>query len=463
MLTTRNDSRSVRSGDHFIAVSDCVETRREHMADARARGALAISAEDVEADIFCGHARYAWARLHAAASGADAVKTPLIGITGTDGKTTCSFLLQHAMGQGAARIGTLGMDDGKRVIPSGLTTPAAEDVHDFITTLPANCPGVAIEISSHAAEQERLAGLQLSALIFTGLGHDHLDYHQTRERYLQAKLRAVRLLPAGSLCVINADDELAHLIRHAVLCVGGRCVSIGRTRGDIRLFQESSADTQGLSRWRLESTYADYPLHLPMIGYHNAWNAAASALALESLGIPLSSALALFSDAPIVPGRLEQCSTKPLCFVDYAHTAQALDTVQKALRQEFPNKKLITVFGCGGDRDHDKRAAMGTIAATAKSIIVCNDNPRSEDPMTIAREICGEHACAADAAGLDDEHRFLIELDREQAIRTAFALADEETVILVAGKGHETKQIIGQQAYDWDDRAFIRSLSEQCS
>lgn len=452
MRSMRRDSRQVQRGDHFIAVSDRADERARHIADARARGAAAVSAEDNHADIYCGHARYAWARLHAADSGADRIQVPLIGVTGTDGKTTCAAMLHHALGAHAARIGTLGFDYDQVHHDTALTTPAAEDIHNYLLQLDNDCPGVAMEISSHAAEQERLAGLQLKGLIFTGLGQDHLDYHQSRERYLQAKLKAVRLLPAGALCVVNADDELAHLVRHAVICVGARCVSIGRAQGDIRLFQE------GPDRWRLQSAYADYPLQLPMIGYHNAWNAAAAAVVLGAVDVPLSAALARLQDLPQVPGRLERCSDAPLCYVDYAHTPQALQTVQNALRQQYPDKKLITVFGCGGDRDHDKRAAMGTVAAAADMIIICNDNPRSEDPQSIAEMICGSHPLAASATELDASRRFLIQLDREQAIRTAFELADADSVILVAGKGHETQQTIADQCIDWDDRVFIRSL-----
>jgi UDP-N-acetylmuramoyl-L-alanyl-D-glutamate--2,6-diaminopimelate ligase len=237
--------------------------------------------------------------------------------------------------------------------------------------------------------------------------------------------------------------------------VGARCVSIGRAQGDIRLFQE------GPDRWRLQSAYADYPLQLPMIGYHNAWNAAASAVALGCLNVPLSTALALFKDLPQVPGRLECCSERPMCYVDYAHTPQALATVQTALRQQYPDKKLITVFGCGGDRDHGKRAAMGTVAAASDIVIVCNDNPRSEDPQLIADMICSGQRCAQNAQSLSEQQRFLVLLDREQAIRQAFQLADEHTVILVAGKGHETEQIIGAETHHWDDRAFIRGLGAQ--
>lgn len=457
MLATRRDSRSIQHGDHFVAVADSQDTRRQHIADARERGARLISAEDKMADIHCGHARYAFARLHAAASGADRLQTPLIGVTGTDGKTTCASFLQHLMGPGAARVGTLGFHDGVVETPNPLTTPSAESLHDFLLSLKTDCPGVAIEISSHGAEQERLAGLFLRALIVTGLGHDHLDYHKTRERYLHAKLKAVRLLPAGALCVINADDELAHIVKHAVSSVGGRCVSIGYTRGDIRLFQEETQD--GTQQWRLRSQYADYPLQLPMIGYHNAWNAAAAAVALGALELPLSPLLAACRDLPQVPGRLELCQQDPTIYVDYAHTPQALATAIHAIRQAHPGKKLITVFGCGGDRDHDKRAAMGTVATAADFSIICNDNPRSEDPLQIAQAICAGQHLASSIKELSSETPFFIELDREQAIRAAVSIANEDSVILVAGKGHEEYQVIGAQRLPWNDVKFIRHLN----
>ena len=459
MLATHRDSRCIQNGDHFIAVADRQDLRRQHMADARERGAQLIIAEDKTADVHCGHARYAFARLHAAASGVDRLQTPLIGVTGTDGKTTCASFIQALLGTGAARVGTLGFHDGKTETPSPLTTPSAEALHDFLCELDADCPGVAVEISSHGAGQERLAGLSLQALIVTGLGHDHLDYHKTRERYLHAKLKAVRLLPAGALCVINADDELAHIVKHAVSSVGGRCVSIGCTRGDIRLFQEGAQN--GVQQWRLRSQYADYPLQIPMIGYHNAWNAAAAAVALGALALPLSPLLAACRELPQVPGRLELCQDQPATYVDYAHTPQALATAIQALRQSHPGKKIINVFGCGGDRDHDKRAAMGTVAATADFSIICNDNPRSENPADIAHAICGSHAVADSIDQLHDDVKFHVQLDRGLAIKAAMELADADSVILVAGKGHEQYQIIGDQRLPWNDCEFIRGLAAQ--
>ncbi|NRA37930.1 MAG: UDP-N-acetylmuramoyl-L-alanyl-D-glutamate--2,6-diaminopimelate ligase [Planctomycetes bacterium] len=448
------DSRLIDAGDSFVAVCDNKTMRRQHIVDAQSRGAQRIIAEDADADVRCGHARYYLARLAARASGVDCSSLPIICVTGTDGKSTTAHCVQHCLGTGAARIGTLGMDNGQGTTVASLTTPAAHDIHTFIQTLPEDCPGLAMEVSSHGSDQQRIAGLKPQVVVWTGISRDHLDYHKDFSHYLHAKLELIRSLSAGALCVINADDEFAHVVEYTARCVGVQCVSIGCVQGDIRLFQE------GAQQWRVFSPYADMPLELPLMGKHNAWNALAAAVAVGALGIPLSTALLRLADVPLMPGRMELCSESPRCYVDYAHTAHALQTVLDACREACPKNKIHLIFGCGGDRDHGKRAAMGTVATSADFIYVTNDNPRSEDPQKIAQAICGTHACATSVDEFSAEKKFLIELDRAAAIESAITHAGPDDIVLIAGKGHECEQVIGDQHIQWHDAQFVRQLTD---
>ena len=312
----------------------------------------------------------------AAATGADRVTIPIIGITGTDGKTTTNWLAWQLIGKGAARVGTLGFHDGQEASPSRHTMPPADEMMPFIAGLPATCPGLVLELSSHGLDQHRLAGVSLQALAITNIGRDHLDYHGSFTHYVEAKLRAVELVKPGGLVVINADDDMAPRFAQAAEQRGCRVLAIGFMNGNVRLVREDEG-------WRLRSPYADHPLPVPMPGAMNAWNAAAAVFVSQEIGIPMSTACARLADAQPAPGRLQKIMAGPngpTAYVDFAHTPLALERVLAALRIEHRGQKLVVVIGCGGDRDQGKRPLMGSIAGQADVAIITDDNPRSENP-----------------------------------------------------------------------------------
>jgi UDP-N-acetylmuramoyl-L-alanyl-D-glutamate--2,6-diaminopimelate ligase len=436
------DSRSVRAGEVFIAQADGAE-QAAHRAEATARGAAAILAEPEVA-----HARYVFARASCAAHGLPR-GIPLLATTGTKGKSTVTHFAWAALGDGAARIGTIGWHDGVSERPNPQTTPPPDDLHRFLAGLPATCPGVALEASSHGLDQQRLAGLRLTALAVTGIGRDHLDYHGTQAAYVHAKLRAARLIAAGGLCVVNADDEHAELFAHAAQAAGARVVALAVGRGGHPRLPGCAAATafrHGPS-WLLDAPGAEVELPVRLPGGFNAWNAAAAVLLAEAAGVPIATAAHRLADAPTVPGRLELLASAPATYVDYAHTAESLGKAIAALREAHPGRRLAVVFGCGGDRDAGKRPLMGAAASTADAVVLTDDNPRSEDPAAIAAQIAAGCTVPAEVV-----HQ------RGAAIQRARELAGPDGVVLVAGKGHETEQKFADRVVRWDDRAFVRGL-----
>lgn len=481
------DSRHVRPGEVYVAMGPLAD-QPTHAREAIARGASAVLAEHgLELDapgsahavplLRTSHARWSFARASAAAHGLPRRILPLVGVTGTAGKSTTTHCAWWAMGEGAARVGTIGWHDGIRERANAQTTPPPEQLHDFLAGLPSTCAGVAMEVSSHAGDQHRLAGLQFAALAFTGLGHDHLDYHRTTGAYLTAKLRALRLLRTGGLCVINADAPDAHAVAHAANGADARVVMLGFKRGDSRLVRTTGG-------WRMRHEAVDYRVPVRLPGDFNAWNAAAGALLATATGVSLSGGLDRLASMPAVPGRLELLARHPDTYVDYAHTPDELKVMLTAVRKEFPGRRLVCVFGCGGDRDRSKRGPMGCAALIADQVVLTTDNSRSEDPKAIAEEVIKglppgtevywaqsddlasgrwleamRPAYAAGSNRVNETPRsVLVEIDRGTAIRLARALAGDDGVVVVAGKGHETDQLMGGVTLPWDDREFVKSL-----
>jgi len=459
------DSRALRPGEAFVAVVDDPAEMALHAAQARAAGATVVIAEDAgggtsaataAAQLSTPHARWSFARASAAAHGLDRAQPVLIGVTGSTGKSTTTHCAWWSLGPGAARVGTLGWHDGSSERPGKQTTPPPEEVHAFLSGLGPHCPGVAVEISSHAGDQHRLAGLELASMVFTGLGHDHLDYHRSIGAYLTAKLKIVRQLRAGARVVVNADDPRSGAVAHAGRGAGADVVGLGFQRGQAQIAGDAEHG------WRLLWEGIDHPLPVRLPGRFNAWNAAAGALAANAVGVPLATALARLADLPPVPGRLELLAHAPLTYVDYAHTPEALAVMLRALRQDFRGHRLVCVFGCGGDRDRSKRGPMGRAALTADVAVLTTDNSRSESPRAIAEDVVAGLppgiAVAWDGRPSANAH-LVVELDRAQAIRLARRLAGADGVVVVAGKGHETTQEIQGAVLPWDDRSFVASLA----
>jgi len=447
------DSRRVEPGAAFFACADDPTERAGHVAQALDRGArwvITPPGDRVEgaAQITCAAPRRLFARASAAAHGLVGAGPPLHAVTGTDGKTTVAELTRTALGPSAARIGTLGWHDGRREHEGTHTTPPPELIHAFLAGLGDGCSGVALEASSHAGAQGRLAGLELRSLVFTGLGGDHLDYHRDHERYLRAKLRLCDGLGPDSWCFINADGAHAAAFAErarARLARAERVVGIGFSRGRARLRRDGG-------RWYLAWDGGELKLPQPLPGDFNAWNAAAAFLVAHvAAGLPAREVLARLATCPGVPGRCELLARDPWTYVDYAHTPEALSRIVAVLRVEHPGARLVCVFGCGGNRDRGKRGPMGRAAAAADVAVLTTDNPRGEDPVAIAGDVL---------AGVDesDRARMRIEPDRGSAIDLAREEAGHEGVVVVCGKGHETHQEVGARRLRWSDRDHVRGL-----
>lgn len=461
------DSRTVCAGNMYVAMGP-VEEQAVHILEACARGASVIVTEhNVSAQtrtvpwFTVANSRAAFSRTSAVAHGLKHRCPKLFAAVGTAGKSTTVHCGWWSLGSGAARVGTIGWNDGITERPNPQTTPPPEQLHAFLAGLPVTCPGVMMEVSSHACDQRRCEGLRFTAIAFTGIGHDHLDYHGSHEAYVAAKLSVFRWLIPGGMVVINAEDPRYDVISAAARAAGGKVLGLGVCSGDALI----SPRDQG---WELSINGTSYPLPMLLPGAFNAWNAAAGALLAHAAGVPLTTALERLSSMPPVPGRLELLATQPDTYVDYAHTPDELEVMLTALRRHYPGRRIVCVFGCGGDRDVSKRGPMGRAALIADVVIVTTDNSRSEDPHAIARDIIAGLPTSvvvhwdAQTLPLDSVGRqVVVEHDRATAIGLARTLAGIDGIAVIAGKGHETEQIMQGRTISWDDRAFVRSLEKK--
>ena len=450
----RDDSRLVCPGDVFVAISGRRVDGHQHVTAALAAGAAALVLEKPQEApcpvALVADAREALAVMAGNAAGQPAKKLRLIGITGTNGKTTTAWLteaLLQAAGRRVALLGTVTNRINGCNEPAQLTTPAALELHAFFArALAAGCTDVVMEVSSHALEQRRVHGLQFHAAGFTNLTQDHLDFHGTMEAYAAAKARLFREhIGAKGIAVINVDGAGAPLMRAAVAEQRVLGVSARDAAADLySTTQHSGIDGLHLN---LHAGKHEVLLHSPLVGRHNVENLLLAAGLGLACDVPLDVIARGLGGVRGVPGRLEgvPVGRGVAAFVDYAHTPDALQRVLEVLRAECKGK-LLLVFGCGGNRDTGKRPMMGAIAARcADAVVLTNDNPRHEDAQTILNEI---------AAGVPPElrGRVSIEPDRRAAIRCALAQAKSGDALLLAGKGHEDYQIVGAEKLHFDDR-----------
>ena len=456
------DSRAVRDGYLFAALPGTQVDGRRFIADAVAKGARAVlapkgtqldaglDAQLVEAE----QVRSAFARMAAAFYGRQPAF--VAAVTGTNGKTSVATFARQiwtAAGQQAASVGTLCLVPEIADSPGKLTTPDPEALHRCLAQLAdQGVDRLAIEASSHGLDQARLDGLNVSAAAFTNLTQDHLDYHGTMAAYMSAKLRLFsHLLQKNGTAVINADSQYAAAV--AETCRARRLAAwtYGEAAdSDLRLVSRQPTLAGQHLDLSLFGESAD--VQLPLVGRFQAMNALAALGLVLASGLDRDAALAAIERLEGVPGRLQRVAETPSggqVFVDYAHTPDALETVLQALRPHV-GRRLICIFGCGGDRDRGKRPIMGEIAARlAEEAIVTDDNPRGEDPAAIRQEII---ATAPDARQVDD---------RARAIATAIADMGEGDLLLIAGKGHETGQIVGDQTLPFDDAEVARAAIAQ--
>ena len=446
------DSRTIRPGMVYVAVRGSQSDGHRFVADAVGRGAAAVVVEQPQksavAEIVVQDGRRSAQVLGAAWYGHPSRSLTLIGVTGTNGKTTTTGLIRHLLNQHetAASIGTLGAFDGKgQPVPStagSLTTPGPVDLQGTLAELVARgVKDVVMETSSHSLDQGRLDGIGFAAGVFTNLTRDHLDYHGTMEAYLASKLRLSTLLRPGGTEVVNLDEEAWQ-----VLPSGSRRVTFGLSpAADVRA--TGVALNAAGSRFQLTGRFGTTEVMLPLLGDFNVANALAAAATALVLERSVSEVVERLAAAPQVPGRMERISDDP-CVVlrDYAHTPDALERALTALRP-LTSGRLIAVFGCGGDRDRGKRPLMGRIAAQLADLaIATSDNPRTEDPGAIIDEI---------ERGMGGVPHLRI-VDRLAAIHTALDEARPGDTVLLAGKGHETYQIIGTTKIDFDEREIVQ-------
>ncbi len=378
----------------------------------------------------------------------------LVGVTGTNGKTTSAAMLRHLLAADgpSGYVGTLGAigADGE-VVPEteGLTTPGPVEAARWMRRFAdEGVSRVAMEVSSHALDQGRLAAVRFDAAVFTNLTQDHLDYHQTMEAYRDAKLRLLHLLKPNGAAVLNVDDDAWRDVASPI----GRTIRFGVERaGEADVAAEDVRVGPGGMEFTLRTPDGDAAVALPIFGDFNVSNAVGSAAVLWSLGWAPGRIAQSLGTLPQVPGRLERIAGPPhnaTVLRDYAHTPDALERALQAVRP-LVRGRLIVVFGAGGDRDAGKRPEMGSIAARFSDLaIVTSDNPRTEDPEQIIDEI---------ERGMEDAPRLRLS-DRREAIRTALIEGRPDDLVLLAGKGHETYQVVGEEKRPFDERAIVHEI-----
>jgi UDP-N-acetylmuramoyl-L-alanyl-D-glutamate--2,6-diaminopimelate ligase len=449
------DSRKVRSGDVFFALAGVKEDGLAFVAQAIEKGAGVIVAERAPptlpphvAFIAVSDARAALA--HAAARFYPRQPATIAAVTGTSGKTSVAAFTRQIwarLGFEAASLGTIGVVSQKMNVYGSLTTPDPIALHKSLDELAgAGVTHLALEASSHGLDQKRLDGVRLAAGAFTNLSRDHLDYHATPEAYLAAKLRLFEeLLPPGAPAVIDADSSVAEKVAAAASRRGLDVFTVGAAGAAIRL--ESAMREGFATRLQLRRGGRQWRILLPLPGDFQVSNALVAAGLCIATGGDADAVFAALETLDGAPGRLEQVGERrgaPV-FVDYAHKPDALDKALATLRP-FVQRRLIVVFGCGGDRDPGKRPIMGEIAARgADLVIVTDDNPRSENPAAIRAAILASAPGAREIA------------DRGQAIRTAVAMLEAGDALLIAGKGHETGQIVGDRTLPFSDHEAARA------
>jgi UDP-N-acetylmuramoyl-L-alanyl-D-glutamate--2,6-diaminopimelate ligase len=450
-----DDSRKVSPGDLFIAVRGWNSDGHDFLDAARERGAIVAIVEDPSRttlpSLVVGEGRRAAALASATAYGDPARGLRMLGVTGTNGKTTTTSIMRHLFDDGdgsSASIGTLGVLVGSEgeVLPGGggLTTPGPVELQRILRALAdRGVRTIAMEVSSHSLDQRRVDGLAFDVTVFTNLTRDHLDYHGTMEKYFEAKARLLDYLKPEGTAILNADaPEWRSLEPSSETLTFGAEESADIQAEDVRFTSEGS-------EWRLVTPRGSADVVLPLIGDINVENALAAAAAAFALGQAPAAIARRLGTVPQVAGRLEIISRRPTVLRDYAHTPDALERTLKTARA-FTRGKLIVVFGCGGDRDKGKRPLMGEIAERdADCAIVTSDNPRTEDPDAIIDDI--------EAGMRSSKHERVT--DRLSAIQRAIDLAEEGDIVLLAGKGHETYQIRGTTSYPFDEKEIVKEMT----
>jgi len=458
------DSRRVNPGDVFIALQGLKAAGAQFAEDAIQRGAVAIVSDTAESTaspvpwITVPDARLALAELAAEFYGHPSRAMQVVGITGTNGKTTTAYLLRavfDAAGKKCGLIGTVTYSLGDRELPASRTTPEAPDVQRmFRQMVDAGCGACVMEVSSHALALKRVDGTRYAAGVFTNLTRDHLDYHGDMESYFAAKRRLFEMLPPDAPAAINVDDPRGDVLRKIAKMPVTYAINnpADVTPGPLTL------TVKGLD-FDARTPKGNVHVTSRLVGRPNVSNILAAIAVAISIGIPVSAVERGLANLPGVPGRFEVVSGPAdaiTVVIDYAHTDDALKNLLETARP-LAERRVITVFGCGGDRDRTKRPLMGAVAAKLSDVVVItSDNPRTEDPVRIIEEI----KRGVPAAGRDDKTTFAI-VDRREAIEFAIKKAQPGDLVLLAGKGHEKSQYIGERVLPFDEAEIARGALER--
>lgn len=462
------DSRKVGKGDAFFCIEGEKQDGNQFVGDAVAQGAACIFTQrsDVKAQsvpvIHVADVRSALAQAANYLFDTPSKRLRLLGVTGTNGKTTTTHLIERMLefaGKKVGLIGTLGSRwTGRQYQDAKHTTPQASDLQELLNAMTVDSVShVAMEVSSHALALKRVEGCHFSCAVLTNITQDHLDFHKTMDSYWRAKrLLFEQLLESEQQnlsAIINADIPLSAEFERVVRGTSVNTLTYGFSdKADITA--ESLEFNFAGTKMSLRTPEGTQSVQMRLNGPFNVYNTMAAVAVCMTEGVPLSTCVECLESFPGVSGRFEVVSTQsneePLCIVDYAHTPDGLENVLNAARTLVPEGgRLIAVFGCGGDRDSSKRPQMGEIAETrADLVFVTSDNPRTEDPQQIIADIL---------AGIRRLKSAHVEPDRASAIRQAVSLATKDDVIVVAGKGHETYQILNDRTIDFDDRIEVRN------
>jgi UDP-N-acetylmuramoyl-L-alanyl-D-glutamate--2,6-diaminopimelate ligase len=459
IASVTHDSRAVGAGDLFCCVPGATSDGHDHAPAALAAGAVALLVErplglPAAAEVRVASVRAAMGPVAAAAWGDPSRRLAVLGVTGTNGKTTTTWLLEaiaRAAGIRPGVIGTIGARIDGLPLPGERTTPEATELQALLARMVDAGVGLAaIEVSSHALAMHRVDGTRFAAACFTNLSHDHLDFHAGLDEYFEAK--ALLFDPARTAAAAaNLDDPHGAEIARRAEAAGLAVLGFGLDAPGAAVRAEHLDPGPGGNSFRLVTPYGSAAVHSPLVGRFNASNALAAAAAALAAGLDVEAAAAGLSAPLVVPGRMERIEAgQPFpVLVDYAHTPDGLEQVLRAARQLVgEDSRLVVVFGCGGDRDRAKRPAMGKAAAgLADVVVVTSDNPRSEEPRAIIAEV---------VAGIPSGIHPVIESDRRLAVREALAGRGAGDVVVLAGKGHESGQTAGGVTVPFDDRVVAR-------
>ena len=461
-----HDSRNVKKNTVFVAIKGYKTDGHKFLLDAINRGAIAVVIENEKAipdelidhaqiaKIVVNNSRKALAELSKGFYKNPTSKLKLIGITGTNGKTTSTFILKNILksaGYKTGLVGTISNYIGDVIVDSNLTTPESNDLNKmFYDMIQESCTYAVMEVSSHSLVLNRVYGLDFSAAIFSNITSDHLDFHNSFNEYLKAKKILFDGLSSNSFAIINSDDVNS---KELVKDCKAKIVTYGIADNSDYQIKNIVYDLNG-TNFTITHNQAEYIINTSLIGIFNAYNATSVFATAHSIGVDAEKIVEGIKSSPQVPGRFEVIgSGKKKVIVDYSHTADSLEKALQAVRKIVKDKnQVVTVFGCGGDRDKTKRPVMGKVASDlSDKVFVTSDNPRTENPFEIIEDI---------KKGII-KNNYEVEENREEAIAKAIKTSNDNAVILIAGKGHENYQEINGIRNHFSDREIaLKYLAE---